>query len=436
MKNKLFGHPVLMVVSLIIAFGLWLIIINTSNPQVTRTYTGVNVNITNASYVESHQQMYAMIDRIRTISVTVHTNRRIVERLSSSSITATADLTQIVDFTSPVYVPVTVSVPGVSADQVTVNPRMIEITLEDIDTREFSVNPTTAGTTPSKGYEVGRLNAVPDRVKIKGPKSLIDKIDQVNAEVMVTGLRQDQTLNAELVIYDKNGDTLSESQMQYLTIGDGSTAARVKVTLYQVVTDVPIRAETYGDPAPGYQAGEVNTTPAMLKIVGPEETLQSFRDEGGVILIPEASHEIDISGAKSDQEINVNITNYLPEGISLAADTSETVTVNVKVLPINSRSIEIETKEIDRKNLPKDYTAVFNDSLLDIRVMGTDESLEKLKAGDITASVDLKDIEPGEAVVPVEVILPEGYSLVEEVAAGMTISKVTVNEADTGNPDN
>ena len=428
MKKKIPGHPGLMIASLVIAFGLWLVIINTSNPQVTHTFTGVTVNITNASYVESRQQMYAMIDGIRTISVTVHTNRRLVERLSSSSITATADLTQIEDFTSPVYVPVTVSVPGVSVDDITVTPRMLEIRLEDIETKEFVVNPTTAGTTPSKGYEVGELQANIDKIKIKGPRSLVDKIDQVNAEVLVTGLRSDQSLSSKLVIYDKNGDALTDSQIESLTIGDGSTTVRVKVTLYQVVSDVAIQAETSGTPASGYQVGSVTTTPATLKIVGSSSALEEFRESGNTIVIPASSGEIDVTGASSDQDISVYISGYLPEGIRLAADTSETIVVTVKILPYNSKSVEIETKGIEKKNIPKDYTAVFDDSLLDIRVFGDDEDLENLKAEDIRASVDLKDAEPGEKAVPVEVILPDGYSLAEEVTAEMTISVVTTEE--------
>lgn len=428
MKNRLFGHPVLMVASLIIAFGVWLAIINTSNPQVTHTFSGIPVNITNASYVESSQQKYAVIDGIRTISVTVHANRRVVERLSSASITATADLTQISDFTSPVYVPVNVTVPGVSIDDIVVTPRMLEITLEDVETKEFSVNPTAAGTTPSKGYEVGRLTAVPEKIRIKGPESLIERIDQVNAETMVTGLKSDQTLSAKIVIYDKNGDALTDSQMESLTIGDGSSTARVRVTLYTVVPDIPISVQVSGKPAPGYQVGETATTPATLKIVGDSGALDEFRSGGGVIEISGESGAVDITGADSDREFTVDITDYLPEGISLAADTSESVAVSVKILPYNSKSIEIETKGIIKNNIPEDYTAVFDDSLLDIRVMGDDAGLKALKAEDITASVDLTGVEPGEAVVPVEVTLPDGYSLVEEVTAEMTISKVTVEE--------
>ncbi len=436
MKNsRIFANPGLKIASLIIAFAIWLVIMNTSNPEVTHTYTGINVNVTNASYVESRQQMYAMIDRIRTISVTVHTNRKIIERLSPSGITATADLTQIEDFTSPVYVPVTVTVPGVSADDVTINPRMIEITLEDIETKEFVVNPTTAGTTPSKGYEVGKLTASPDRIKIKGPKSIVEKIDQVNAEAMVTGISKDQTLTANLAIYDKNGDKLSDSQENSLTIGDGSTSVKVKVTLFTVVSDVPIAAETYGAPAAGFQIGEVSTTPANLKLVGDPDIMEKFRSEGGTITIPSASGAVDILGADEDRDISIDITEYLPPDISLAADMSETVVVSVKILPYNSKSIEIDTKGILKKNLPKNYTAVFNDSKLDIRVTADDAALEELSAEDIGASVDLRDVEPGETEVPVDVILPEGCSLVEQVTAGMSVSRVTVKSTDSQKSD-
>ena len=56
----------------------------------------------------------------QNISVTVKSNTSIIERLSTSSIVANADLTQIIDFNSdPVMVPVTVQIPGVSTDSIT-----------------------------------------------------------------------------------------------------------------------------------------------------------------------------------------------------------------------------------------------------------------------------------------------------------------------------
>ena len=428
MKNNLFGNPGLKIASLVIAFVIWLVILNVSNPEITRTYSGVPVEVTNASYVESRQQLYASLDRNPTVSVTVHTNRSLTERLSSWNISATADLTQITDFTPPVYVPVNVTVPGVSQDDVTVNPRMIEIALEEIESREFVINPSTAGTTPSTGFEVGKLSVAPEKVKIKGPKSVVDKIDHVSAEVSVTGISVDQTISAKTVVYDRNGEALTDSQMSSLTIGDGSTQVRVDVTLYRVLQDVRIRAEAYGEPAQGYQIGDVTTTPESVRVVGSDEALEAFEEAGAVIEIPEASGDVDISGSFSDQDVTVDITNYLPEGISLASDTGGTVVVHVKILPYNTRSVEIETKKIEKRGLPQDHNAVFVDVKLDIRVTATDDILGNITADDISAYVDLTDAITGDVTVPVIVTLPEGCTLAEDVYATMTVTEITREE--------
>ena len=424
MKNNIFSHPGLKISSLVIAFVIWLAIMNIRNPVSTKTYSNVSVNITNASYVETKEQLYAVVDGTAAVGVTVTTNRKLLERLSSSMITATADLTQITDFTDPVYVPVTVNVPGVSADDVTVNPRMIEVKLEDIESTEFLINPTTAGTTPAKGTEVGKMTVKPDTIRIRGPKSVVDKIDKVNASVDVSRLKEDSSLTAEIEIYDRNGDPLDELEMSYLTIGDESTVVKVSVELYSIVSDVTIEAETYGKPEDGYRIGEITTTPAKLSIVGSDEALESFKAEGNRILIPESSHDVDISGASSDQDFIIDITIYLPEGISLVSDTSSSVVVSVEILPEDSRSIEIETKNIKKKNLAPDYTAVFSDSKISVRIKSDGGDLSALNAEDISASADLTGILHGEHAVPLEIELPEGYELVENVTADMTVSAV------------
>ncbi len=41
------------------------------------------------------------------------------------------------------------------------------------------------------GYEVGSQTASPEKVKITGPKSLVNKIDKVNATVDVDGRTKD-----------------------------------------------------------------------------------------------------------------------------------------------------------------------------------------------------------------------------------------------------
>ena len=411
-RNHVFTHPVLGVVSLVIAFFVWLIVMNVSDPVRTKTFASIPVSVSNASYVESKGLSYKIADGFQNISVTVKSNTSIIERLSTSSIVANADLTQIIDFNSdPVMVPVTVQIPGVSTDSITANPRNIEISLEDMVSQDFVINTTAGDTSPANGYEIGSISATPEKLTLRGPKSLIERIDKVVAQVDVTGLKTDATLGTTIRVFDKNGDVLSDSRMNYLTPNIGFDDIRVRVTLDEVLSDVPIVAQSYGTPAEGYTVGDISVTPSTIQLVGSEDALDAFRADGGKIVIDSDSKAVDISGASSDQDINVKITDYLPADLRLAADLTDKVVVNVKILEQNTKSFEIETKNIRQDNLPDSLNAVFKESQLDVRVKGSDEKLARLSTDDISASVDLS----GQVTADLTISATEGDSKADSV---------------------
>ncbi len=429
-NNRLLANPGLRIASLIIAFAIWLVIMNVSDPVKTKTFSGISVNVTNASYLEGQGLSYKLGNGAQTVSITVNANRSMLERLTPSSITVNADLTQIIDFTTdPVMVPVTVQVPGVSQDSITTNPRNIEITLEDLISQEFVINTSSGDTTPARGYEIGTTSASPEKLTLRGPKSMIEKIDKVVASVDVSGLREDTVLGAAVRIYDKNGDILDDSQMKYLTPATAYDDIQISVRLYRVLTDVPITAETYGSPGTGYTVGEVSVTPSTISLVGDEDALAVFRSQGGRILIDEASKAVDISGAVEDQDINVKITDYIPADMRLAADLNDKVVVSVKILEQNSESFNIETRDIRQDHLPDNMNAVFKESTLDIRIKATDEMLDSLSISDIHASVDFTGVSAGDVTLPVTVELPDGYTLASDVLADITVAEQEVTDA-------
>ena len=70
----------------------------------------------------------------KTISVIVEGNRSAVSGLTASDIIVTADLTQIVDMESTpyVYVPLDVSCPGISRENISLPRETIPITIEGL----------------------------------------------------------------------------------------------------------------------------------------------------------------------------------------------------------------------------------------------------------------------------------------------------------------
>lgn len=427
MRERLLSHPGLKAAAIIIAFVVWLAIMNVSNPVITRTITNIPVNVTNPSYIESMNLSYALADGFDTISVSVEGNRSLVEKLSASNISANVDLTQIIDMNAnPVMVPVTVSVPGVNQNAITVIPRNIQLRLEEMESKDFVLGAVTGNTVPARGYEVGSLATNPEKLTIRGPSSMIQRIDKVQAEVDVSYLDSDAVLGATLHVYDKNGDELTESRMNYLTFSVGEDAVRVYVELYKVISEIPIIAEPYGEPKAGYQVGEVSVTPQTISIAGSDEALAEFKADGNRILIAKETRAVDITGASEDVEIRVNLPDYLPAGIRLASGFSDTVVVTVKILLYNTKSLELDTKHIEKQNIKEGRNAVIENSVVDIRVKGSDQDLEGLTADMISASVDLKDVPLGTSTVPVHVVLPDNFALAEDVLVDITVTENTV----------
>jgi YbbR domain-containing protein len=425
-KSRILKNPGLKAVSLVLAFIVWLIIMNISDPVRKVTITGIPVQFTNVAYIESKGLSYEVASGFETISVSVMANRSTIEKLNAQNITATADLTQVIDFdTDPVMVPVSVNVPGVQKDDVTVLPRNIQIILEEMTSRDFVINTTSGDTVPANGYEVGDLSASVEQLTIRGSKSLVDSIDKVTAEVDVTDLTTDSDITSTLHIYDKNGSELSDTQKSYLTFSVDPGQISVHVTLYSVVSNVSLTALTYGTPASGYQVGSITLTPSEISVVGNEEALSAFNASGHSITIDAESQAIDVSGAKTDVTAKVDINNYLPDGIRLASGLSNTVVAQVTILPYGSKAFVIDTRDVTKNNLAEGLNAVFVSPDLDLKVRGSSEQLESLMTDDIKASVDLSGKTSGTYDVPVTITLPSGYSLVEDVTASITISETT-----------
>ena len=423
---KLFQNMTLKMASLAGAIIIWLIIMNINDPVVTRIIYDVPVNVVNTSYIESMGLSYKISDGYDTIAVTVRGNRSLVESLTSSRFNVTADLTQIISLeTDPVMVPLTVYCPSISSENLTASPRNINIDIEEMVSKEFVINATASGTTPANGFEVGEMTVEPETVTIRGPGTLIDKIERVNAIVDVTGIRTDKDMEPVIRITDKNGEQITDTQMSYLSMNVTEEEMTVHVTVYAVRSGVSLKVETSGEPASGYTVGNIAVTPSTLSVVGSRSVLDMLEQNGNTITITADSGLVDVTDKVSDVSVKIDIRQILPEGLSLASQISTTAVVSVQILPANSRSVTVETRNIDLSGLTDGRSCVFESSSLEIKIQGSPEILDGLSASDLRASVDLSGLMIGRQKVPVSVDLPDGCSLVEDVFVGVIISQLS-----------
>ena len=192
---------------------------------------------------------------------------------------------------------------------------------------------------------------------------------------------------------------------------------------------IPIIFDVSGTPAEGHKYTGCISTPESIQVCGKSDALDAVNE----IRVP--ASVIDISGASEPIEMTVDITPYLPEGVSLVEERAGNVTVTVKIEQEGTLTIDFMVSSIRINNLAQDLQVSYEpDAEITLRFTGDEAQLDTLDISN-AVSVDLKDYtEPGTYDIPVRVNLPAGISLDGQVSVRLTLEEKPVEE-DTNAPN-
>ena len=421
MKKSLMNKFTLKILSLAIAVLIWLIVRNVQDPVIVQTFYDIPVTLVNESYLANDMKIPLLMEGNDTVRVRIKAQESEIRELKKENIIAQADMTQIYMDATPNMVPVEVTCKGISDDDITVTPRNIQVDIENQTSVEKTIAVNTGDSTPDKDYEVGSLQANPAKVTISGPESIINKIDKVVAKIDITDMKESNVeLDSELKIYDKNQEELSEKQLSYLNLaGVRDNKIKIQAQFWKIQKNVQLQAEYSGSPKYGYEVDSVTVVPETVSLAGTDEALQKLAAQGNIVTIP--GEYIDVSGKDSDFDVEVDISGLLPENTKLARDINSTVIATVKILPYNSRDYEVSPTQITVENKPENMNYKFEPDKIVARIKAKEEDLDNLQAEDIQMKIDLKDAKAGENTLPVEVSLPKGYELVEDITVKVAL---------------
>lgn len=271
---------VLKLIALVITFGLWLgVTVMSKGKQTSDRFTVPlnfrvldNAEVTNAPVQEVEIRVRGLDEKI--------------EQIRRNDLIAYVDLTELLPGESVLTLkPETVSVPlpdGVKV--VDLQPSRIAVTIEAIEEREIAVKAVTDGA-PESGFEVyGEPTTLPQKVKVRGPASIVNTIDQLLTDkIPLKGRREDFTARQIPV-----------------------TVANNKVTIYNTVVDVFVRIgekraeRTIAVPIPG-RPGMVAT--AIL--YGPKTVLAKIKTAEIKVEIVSDDNGMDIPRFELPPEIEI-----------------------------------------------------------------------------------------------------------------------------------
>ncbi len=386
MKEKLTNNFGLKMLSLFLAFLLWASVINSQDPLQTATFENVPVTVINEDSLTANDKIPEIIEG-ETITVVVEARRSICDSLTKADIVAIADFEKI-SITDAV--PIEVSVNGYTEREVEIVRGMnqvMKLSLEDSVSKDFRVKIATSGD-PASGYVTGDMVASPNVITLTGSNTQISNIKEVVMVVDITGISNERQVQGVPVIYDMNGEVVSNSKV---TMSASSVKVNVPVLKTQ---NVRINVMTTGNPAEGYEVSNISYQPQSVTIAGTAVDL--------LLLGSEIKVYCDVEGATDVVEKNFELSSLWNEGLtSLRLVDEEEVAVTVTLKEFEEKVLELSKETIELYGLQEGLKAeIVALSQNQLRVRGNQTKLKEITMEKISPYIDLSEYtKPGYHVI-------------------------------------
>ncbi len=379
MKNRIFQNWMWKLLSVICAVALWITIYSINDPQETKYLSNVPVTFKNTEAITDNGQVYEVLDKtdvLRTIKLVA--SRNTLNDIQETDINVVADFSKMkLDNT------VEISITSVRHnDDITFTPSKKEVVLkvENKVERSFPVEIQCVGEL-AKGYMVGSSNLTQNRISISGGESYVNNIARVVAEVDVTNASSDLFSYADIVLYDKNSEVLSEEK---LTLGMEKVSTTVEVLATKTV---PVVYVATGTTATGFvTTGELTSDLPEITIAGKKAALSNVTE---IVVEGDA---LRYENADKDVPAIVDIDQYLPEGVARADKRgSGIVNVTIQVSAVANKEYTLTMEQIAIENVPEGYSLkyVYDKAEILLTLHGAEDILDKLTEADIIGKVDV-----------------------------------------------
>lgn len=417
MKSKIMTNLWLKILSVVVAFLFWLVILNVTDPTTTKTFYNIPVQILNENVITSVNQVYE-IESGDKVQVTVKGKRSFLETLTSSDFEATADLSALSKVNA---VSISVKLKRVPSSSVEVDwgNAVMKVKLEKRISQKFKVQVESRGEL-SEDYELGEMVAKPNIVEVSCGESKFKKIDHVGVIVMLNGESEDFERKYSPILYDKDGEILDSSNVTF-----SNDMITISTTVMQT-KEIPVYVSVSGTPAEGYQLVQTDYQPQTIRISGKPDDLK----KNVSIKIP-----LNIENAKKTVEKEVALMDYLTQAVSIVGDVT-TVSVRCDIEKNGRRSFIMTPADIAVKNLPANCTMDFPDSdtKYKVTVSGDEEALKNLTLNDLGAYVDLFGLSAGVHSLEVRFQLPRGVAIKNSTKVQVTLKGQTAGVQETNTP--
>lgn len=382
MKERLINNSGLKILSIFLAFFLWLLVVNVSNPEVSRSQE-VPLEIVNGEVLKNAGRTYEISGKSTvTVGYDVHTLDDY--KIRSSDFRAYIDLSELYDVTGSVQVKVEVLNNKQLVRNAAAKPGVVRVMTEELQVKRFVLAARPTGE-PADEYVVNEITLTPEQVTVEGPVSQVGMISSVGAEVNVEGLSESTEGITAPVFYDANGNKLEDLSDQ-VTVN--TSEIHYQATINKVKT-VPIDFAVTGTVASGYRYTGVECSVKSIAVSGLKSNLASLN------MISISGSELNVDGASADKVVNVDIRDYLPDGVTIASTEDPILEIHLKVEPLTTLTMRISSSEITLNNRDEELDYKIVPARVEVTLRGLKDDLDSLNVADLNPTADVSGLQPG-----------------------------------------
>jgi len=407
MKSKL-GSILL---SIVVAFGLWTYVITEVAPESDRTYYDIPLTVVGETVLNDNNLMITGWSA-KSVDLRLEGNRTDLNEVNEANIILKVDLSKI--YEPGVHrIDYTTSYPGSVASnaftKLSQNPEYITITVEKRETKEVPINIVYEGEV-AENYMPRTSDVVLDTqsITVKGPTSVVEKIEQAVIQVDLTDRMESISENYRYTLCDGEGNPV-DSEM-------------ITVNMEEVHMDLTIHRYKWVKLDVTVVDGGGATRDNVELVVEPEQILLTGSDAAMEQVGDTLSlGTVNLIEYTEDTVLNFPIPSF--DGVTNESNVEEaTVDMKFKGLKI----MEFTVEDIQVANVPDGYEAVIAAKQLTIKVRGPAAIIKRLTPDMIVATVDFSKAKAGTDTYRVKISFKEGFS--EAGVLGKPTVSATIQE--------
>ena len=426
MRKKLLSNWGIKLISLLVAFSLWFVVVYFEDPPEQQIFVDIPVRFVNTDILTDEGLVYEVLDDTDVVErVTVRGPKTVLSDMRSagnSSIVATADfadknMSDEIDIQFEVVTQyksaITDIIPATGSEK-------LRLFVEEKKNKSVPIRTIVQGEV-AEGHQIGVYTTEQTRLTVTGGESKVDQVSYAAVTIDVSGNDMDISTIETIRLYDKDGKLLDNNLVQ-----KNISTTKANVSILGLKT-VPVVYQVTGEPAEGYRlTGEVRHNVEAITIAAQDPLLNTVN----AITIPDIV--FDVSGMTEDLEKEINLRNYLPSGVIFASEEENTaLTVKVGIQPEIERTYKVLSNNISIQNVPEGFTAYVEQeySVYDLNVLGLEKDLSDIVESQLSGTVDvaawmeeieLTELIPSHYYIPMDITLPDGVEQMAPVEVRVT----------------